>query len=266
MAGPHRTLALSGVTVWRPGSHGRQVLLDDITWAAQAGERWAVLGPNGAGKTTLLNLLGAVTHPSTGTVDVLGHRLGRVSTAALRRDVGFVDPGLERSLSPRLTAEQVVLTGQTSTVLLLEDEIVPADRLRARDLLTRLGCMSLVDRGFDRCSSGERKRILLARALMRDPRLLILDEPAAGLDLGGRELLIESLDALARSHPELTTVLVTHHLEELPRSTTHALLLAAGTIVAAGPIGETVTDEAMRRCFGVAVTVHSRAGRLTANA
>jgi iron complex transport system ATP-binding protein len=266
MADPPRALALSGVTVWRPGSRGRQVLLDDITWSVGVGERWAVLGPNGAGKTTLLNLLGAVTHPSAGTVEVLGHRLGRVPTAALRRDVGFVDPGLERSVSPRLSAEQVVLTGQTSTVLFLDDQLVAADRLRARALLARLGCTQLVDREFGLCSSGERKRILLARALMRDPRLLILDEPAAGLDLGGRELLIESLDSLAGSHPGLTTVLVTHHLEELPTSTTHALLLAAGTIVAAGPIDETVTDEAMRSCFGVAVTVHSRAGRLTATA
>ncbi len=258
-------LSLDSVTVWRPlaGTATRLTILDTVTWQAQPGERWAVLGQNGAGKSTLLNLLGAVTHPSSGTVAVLGNRLGKVALPTLRRQIGFVDPGLERSFAPSLLAEQVVLTGRTNTILFFQEMGAPRDRLRARALLSQLGCEPLAERPFGRCSSGERKRILIARALMCEPGLLVLDEPSAGLDLGGRELLLRSLDTLVDSHPELTTVLVTHHPEELPRSTTHVLLLRAGRIVTAGRIAEALTEETMAACFDIDVSVRYVDGRWT---
>jgi iron complex transport system ATP-binding protein len=255
-------LSLDAVTVWRPwnGRPGLR-LLEDITWRVQGGERWAVLGPNGAGKTTLLNVVGAVTHPSRGTVEVLGKRLGWVATATLRGAIGFVDPGLERSLAPSLLAEHVVLTGRSSTIAFLQEQYGRSERSRARRLLGQFGCEHVAERRFDQCSNGERKRILLARSLMCNPELLLLDEPAAGLDLAGRELLLRSLDSLVQSHRELTTVLVTHHPEELPPSTTHALLLCAGRLVAAGPVATTLTEKTLADCYGIDVSVRHERGR-----
>jgi iron complex transport system ATP-binding protein len=259
-------LELRDVTVWRPVDGRRLVILDDVTWTVGVGERWAVLGPNGAGKTTLLNLLGAVSHPSGGTVEVLGRRLGRANMPALRREIGFLDPALARSFLPALTALEVTLTGADASILYFEDRYTAAQREHAVALLDRLGCAGLRDRPFGRCSQGERKRILLVRALLAGPRLLVLDEPTAGLDLPGRETFLAGLDALDRSHPELTTVLVTHHLEELPRTTTHALLLRAGRIVAAGRAVDALRSENVSACFGLPVAVTGEAGRWSARA
>ncbi|NIH85154.1 iron complex transport system ATP-binding protein [Amycolatopsis granulosa] len=229
------------------------------------GEHWALLGANGAGKSTLLGLLGAVTHPTRGTVDVLGHRLGRVDMRKLRSFLGHINP--RHPLRSPLTVFEVVLTGLTNTT-----ELVPrrqpaaAERDRAEDLIRMLGLTAQRDARWPTLSQGERGRALIARALMPAPRLLLLDEPATGLDVAAREQLLSSVDALRREHPELATVLVTHHLEELPASTTHALLLREGQCLASGPAGEVVTTDHISKCFDHPVRITRTEGRWAARA
>ncbi|MGD9695851.1 MAG: ABC transporter ATP-binding protein [Thermoleophilia bacterium] len=248
--------------VWRarPGG-GRAVLLEGVDWRVGVGERWAVVGPNGAGKTTLMDIASAVGHPSEGAASVLGHRLGAVDKRALRALIGHVDTGLPGRFRPRITALDVTLTGAAGSIALLDGMAGDDDRARARRLLDAMGCAALVERRFDQLSRGEQQRVLLARALMPAPRLLLLDECTTGLDLPGREAFLDRLDALARDEPELTTVQVSHHLEELAASTTHALLLRGGAVVAAGPVGEVLTDEHLSRCFDAPVTLVRVRGR-----
>jgi iron complex transport system ATP-binding protein len=253
-------LELEDVRVWAPG--GAQ-LLRGITWRVRAGEHWALLGPNGAGKSTLLALAGARRHPSAGTVRVLGERLGGVDVRELRRLIGVVDPVLR--MPDELTAEAVVLTGASGSVQPLWDRYGAAERARARELLELLGCAHLAGRRVGTCSQGERGRIRIARALLPAPRLLLLDEPASGLDLAARELLLAALRDLAAFEPDLATVVVSHHLEDLPPRTSHALLLAGGQVVAAGPVDRALTAETVSACFGLPVRVHkSAAGRWSA--
>jgi iron complex transport system ATP-binding protein len=253
-------LELEDVRVWAPG--GAQ-LLRGVTWRVRAGEHWALLGPNGAGKSTLLALAGARRHPSAGTVRVLGERLGRVDMRELRRLIGVVDPVLR--MPDELTAEAVVLTGASGSVQPLWDRYGAAERARARELLELLGCAHLAERRVGTCSQGERGRIRIARALLPAPRLLLLDEPASGLDLAARELLLAALRDLAVFEPDLATVVVSHHLEDLPPRTSHALLLAGGEVVAAGPVDRALSGETVSACFGLAVRVHkSAAGRWSA--
>ncbi len=216
-------LALHDLTFRR----GETLILDGIDLIVRPGEHWALLGPNGAGKSTILGLCGAVTHPTTGTVDVLGHRLGRVELQALRRGIGHVNPR-HPLRSPR-TVLEVVLTGVTGTI-----EVPPrwtpdeADLVRAGELIERVGLTARRDARWPILSQGERGRALIARALMPDPRLLLLDEPTTGLDVAAREQLLETIDELATGDQDLASVLVTHHLEELPESTTHALVINEG--------------------------------------
>jgi iron complex transport system ATP-binding protein len=238
---------------------GGPVLLQNINWLVRPGEQWALLGPNGAGKSTLLSLAGAVRHPTTGTADVLGRRLGRTDMRELRGQIGVVDTALR--MPARMTVLDVVLTGATGTVLPLPERYTAADHERARMLLDRLGMMPLADREIGACSHGERARARLARALVPDPPLLLLDEPATGLDLPSRETLLATLDEVAKVHPDLAMVLVSHHLEELPATTSHALLLRAGAAVAVGPADEVLTDEPMSRCFGLPLAVRREHGR-----
>jgi len=254
---------LEAVELWRWDARlgSRRPILDGIDWQARAGERWALLGPNGAGKTTLLTLVGAVDFPSTGTVDVLGARLGRTDVFGLRERIGFVDARLGRRFAPSLTAEQVVLTGATGTIGLFEERISSDARDRAHALIARFGIEPIATQRFADCSHGERTRALIARSLVPRPELLLLDEPGTGLDLGGRETLLAALSSLAEEEPELATVLTTHHLEELPRETTHALLLRDGRIVAAGPAADTLAPEPLSECFGLPVQVARANGR-----
>ena len=238
---------------------GRQ-LLGQITFTVRAGEHWALLGPNGAGKSTLLRLLGTYAHPTRGQLDLLGHRLGRVDVFTLRPHVALVSP--HHPVQAGRTVRQVVLTGVTGT-LETKARWTPsaADLARAHEIIKLLGLGRLAGARWAVLSQGERGRTLIARALMAQPRLLLLDEPSAGLDVAGREQLLSSLDELRGELPELATVLVTHHLEELPASTTHALLLRDGAMIAAGPADEVLTSELVSHCFDYPLTITRNGSR-----
>ncbi len=249
------------VSLWRSAQGVRKTILERIDWTAAAGEHWGIVGPNGAGKTTLLRIASAQMRPSDGVAWVLGGRLGRVPLHQLRRRIGFVEPALARRFYPEQRALDVVLTGLAGTVLLVGE--LPAEAFeRARALLAAVGAEPLAERPFVSCSEGERARIMLARGLITEAPLLALDEPAAGLDLAGRELLLEAFERTVAARPGLTTLTITHHLEELPASTSHALLLRGGRIVAVGPIGEAVSDESLSACFGLPLRLERVEGRL----
>ncbi len=249
-------IEMSGVRVWTPEKF---VILDEIDWTVRPGEHWALLGPNGSGKSTLLSLASASRHPSSGAVAVLGGRLGRTDIRELRRRIGLVEPTTR--MLEWLTVEDFVLTGASASLWPLWDEYGPAERARAAELLALVGAASLADRLISTCSQGERQRVRIARALMLRPNLLLLDEPAVGLDFPAREALLGALQALAGAEPDLSTVLVTHHLEELPRTTSHLILLRGGRVVAAGAIDEVLTSAAITECFGLPVVVDRDQGR-----
>ncbi|AYC38450.1 ABC transporter ATP-binding protein [Streptomyces griseorubiginosus] len=237
-------------------------ILQEVSLTVRAGEHWALLGANGAGKSTLLGLLGARVHPTGGTVEVLGRRLGRVDLRELRAEVGHVDP--RHPLGAPLRVRDVVLTGLTNSVAPLP-RWHPTDeqRDRAARLIATLGLAGLADARWPTLSQGQRGRTLIARALMPQPRLLLLDEPATGLDLPGREQLIDALGELRREHPALATVLVTHHLEELPPGTTHALLLREGRVLARGPASHVLTGDQVGKCFDLPLVLERHDGRWT---
>jgi iron complex transport system ATP-binding protein len=261
-------LRLLGVEVWRwhAASGTRKALLDAVDWEVRPGERWALLGPNGAGKTTLLTLAAAVDFPSRGTVEILGRTMGRTNVSHLRESIGFVDARLGPRFAPLLSVRDVVRTGATGTIGYFEERLTGLDRDRVEMLLGAFGLGNLGERRFGDCSHGERKRALIARALVARPRLLLLDEPGAGLDLPGRETLLAALDRLGHDEPTLALVLTTHHVEELPASTTHALLLRQGRIVAAGAAAEMLLAGPLGTCFGVPLTVRRENGRWSATA
>jgi iron complex transport system ATP-binding protein len=241
-------------------------LLRDVSWQVSADQRWVLLGPNGAGKTTLLNLAAARMHPSGGTVDVLGERLGRVDVNELRTRIGLATAGLADRIPGDETVHDVALTASWGVVGRFRERYEAIDEIRARALLDLMGVAALADRQFGTLSEGERKRTLIARALMTDPELLLLDEPAAGLDLGGREDLVARLAELAHDPDAPALVLVTHHVEEIPPGFTHALLLREGIVVAQGPLGETVTSEHLSKTFGLPLQVFRSGDRFTARA
>lgn len=237
-----------------------QLILDAVSLRVKAGEHWALLGPNGAGKTTLLNLCGAVNHPTRGTVAVLGNQLGRVDMRALRGLIGFVNP--RHPLRSDLSVEEIVLTGVLGTT-----ETSPRwrptndDVDRAHNLMKLLGIDQPLASGWLTMSQGERGRSLIARALMHDPDLLLLDEPSSGLDVAAREQLLTTLDDIRVQKPELATVLVTHHLEELPSTTTHAMLLRGGKVTAAGTVDDVITTALISECFAHPIQIERRRGR-----
>ncbi len=253
-------IALEGVTVWRSSGGVRRAIVDDVSWDVRAGEHWAIVGPNGAGKTTLLRIAGAQLRPSAGTVEVLGGRFGDVQLPELRRRIGMIEPGLGRRFYPEQRLIDVVLTGVGGTIL-LPDEPIESDVNQAFALLERVGLGDLAVRTFVSCSEGERARTLLARGLMADAPLILFDEPAAGLDLAGRELLLATIATVVAERPQLGTVTVTHHIEELPPTTTHALLLRDGRVVAQGPVAEVLGDASLSECFGLPLHVEVFSGR-----
>jgi iron complex transport system ATP-binding protein len=241
-------------------------ILPTVDWCVDAGERWVVLGPNGAGKSTLLRIASLWLHPTTGVVRVLGHELGRVDVRELRTRVGFASAAMADLLRPALTARDVVKTARFGALEPWWHEYTPEDAARADALLARVGCAALAGHTFGTLSSGERQRVLLARSLMTDPGLVLLDEPTAALDLAGREQLVATLAALAADPATPPLVLVTHHVEEIPPGFTHALLLGRDGVHAAGPIDEVLDDAALSTLFGLPVRLSREDGRWTARA
>jgi iron complex transport system ATP-binding protein len=242
--------------------------IDNVTWAVHPHERWVVLGPNGSGKTTLLQLATGHLHPTQGTVDVLGHRLGRVDVRRLRTRIGLVSGAVTRLLRPGLTAHEVVVTGRHAALEPWWHTYTPDDHQRADDLLAAGGLTTPEhqQRPFGVLSEGERQQVLLARAVMGHPELLVFDEPAAGLDLGARERLVTRLRQLATDPTSPPVVFVTHHVEEIPPGFTHLLLLRKGRAVAAGPLAETLTSDHLSEAFDLDVTIDEVDGRYRARA
>jgi iron complex transport system ATP-binding protein len=255
-------ISLRGVAVVRDG----RAILDGIDWDVGPGERWAVLGPNGSGKTTLLHVAGMRLLPTRGVVEVLGARYGRTDARAMRRRVALVSAAMLRSLRPTLSAHDVVLTGRNAALEPWWHQYGAAEHDRADELLERWGLGEVADRDFGVLSDGERQRVLLARVLMGRPELLLLDEPAAGLDLGARERLVAQLGALAADPAAAPLVLVTHHVEEIPVGATHAALLRGGRMLCAGPVDEVLRSDTVSACFDAPVTVTRTAGRFSARA
>ncbi len=255
---------MAGVAVVRDGV----AILDDVTWQVATGERWALLGPNGSGKTTLLRVAGAGLWPTRGTVEILGERLGRVDMRELRRRITVVSASVARNLRATQTAGDVVLSGRHAALETWWHEYTERDRERARELLAGAGFggEGFAQRAFGLLSEGERQQVLLARALMGEPELILMDEPAAGLDLGARERLLDRLAALAADPAVPPLVLVTHHLEEIPPGVTHVALLRGGRIVAEGEAEHVLTDASVSDAFGVEVAVERRDGRWAARA
>ncbi|WP_193104520.1 ABC transporter ATP-binding protein [Brachybacterium sp. FME24] len=252
--------SLTDVVVRRSGRN----ILDSVSLEISEGERWAVLGPNGAGKSTLMRLLSARMHPTSGTVEIIGEQLGKVDIFELRPMIGLASQELAETIPVQETAENVVVTAGYGVIGRWRENYDELDLDRARTLLAAFGVGDLSGRMFGTLSTGERKRVLAARALMTDPELLLLDEPAAGLDLGGRESLVRTLGRLAKDPATPVTVLVTHHVEEIPPGYTHVALLREGGLVAAGPIAETLTSQNLTRTFGLPLVAEQRGGRYTA--
>jgi iron complex transport system ATP-binding protein len=255
-------LDLSDVTVVR----GTTRILDQVSWRVEEGERWVILGPNGAGKTTLLQIASAHMHPTSGSASVLGERLGAVDVFELRPRIGLTSAALAELIPPNERVLDVVMSASYAVTGRWREEYLSLDTQRAADLLARLGAGALAERSFGTLSEGERKRVQIARALMTDPELLILDEPAAGLDLGSREDLLGRLSEIAATPDGPVVVLVTHHVEEIPQHTTHALLLRGGRVVASGPLGQVVTTPWLTATFGLPLLLSEHSGRFFARA
>ena len=253
---------LDRVTVRLAGKH----VLGPVSLDIGAGQRWVLFGPNGGGKTTLLSVIGGRLHPTSGTAQVLGHRYGHADMRAVRAAIGHTSHTLSELMPAGVRVLDVVLTGKRAVLAPWFQRYDDDDREWAHRRLAEVDAGHLADRAFASCSQGERQRVLLARAMFADTALLVLDEPCAGLDLGARERLLAAVDAATQRRPDLVVVLATHHLEEIPSSSTHAALLANGTFIASGAIEATMTSEHLGACFGIAVDVARRLDRWSATA
>ncbi len=255
-------LQFSDVSVVRDGN----AILNNLTWTVDASERWVVLGPNGAGKTTLLQLAAAQLHPSSGRVQVLDDALGKTDVFELRPRIGFASTALARRVPRDERVIDVVLTAAYSVTGRWNESYEEVDLRRAQRVLAEWKLTHLEDRRFGDLSDGEQKRVQIARAVMTDPELLLLDEPAASLDLGAREELVTLMGGFAREEKSPAIVMVTHHVEEIPTGFTHALLLANGQLQAAGVIDEVITSENLSAAFGLPLEVTKHEGRFAARA
>jgi iron complex transport system ATP-binding protein len=253
---------LAGVSIVRNGS----TLINNISWEIDESDRWVIIGPNGAGKTTLLQVISAQIHPSSGVAGLLGEVLGTVDVFELRPRIGLTSAALAERIPRGERVHDVVVSASYAVVGRWREQYDELDHERASELLAQLGIDRLANRTFGTLSEGERKRVQIARALMTDPELLLLDEPAAGLDLAGRESLVTALGELAQDQYAPATVLVTHHVEEIPNGITHAMLLKAGEIMAAGPLRDTLTADNLTKTFEVDLSLVEADGRWAARA
>ncbi|MFC5800723.1 ABC transporter ATP-binding protein [Streptomyces formicae] len=253
-------LELVDVAVVRDG----RALVDDVSWSVKEGERWVILGPNGAGKTTLLNIASSYLFPTSGTATILGDRLGKIDVFELRPRIGVAGIAMAEKLPKRQTVLQTVLTAAYGMTATWHEDYDAVDEERARAFLDRLGMSDYLDRKFGTLSEGERKRTLIARAMMTDPELLLFDEPAAGLDLGGREDLVRRLGRLARDPFAPSMIMVTHHVEEIAPGFTHVLMIRQGKVLAAGPMETELTSRNLSLCFGLPLVVERNGERWTA--
>ena len=259
---PDATLQMEQVTVRR----GDKLLLDSLDWTVEEDERWVILGPNGAGKTTLLQIAAATLHPTSGTVAIFGERLGSVDVFELRPRIGLSSAALAQRIPGGELVVDVVVSAGYAVIGRWREAYGRLDVRRARALLERFGVGELAERRYGTLSEGERKRVQIARALMTDPELLLLDEPAAGMDLGGREDLLRRLSGLAADAAAPASVLVTHHVEEIPIGISHAMLLRDGRVVAQGLLEEVLSSEHLSETFGLPLTVEREGGRYFARA
>ncbi len=248
------------VSVVRDG----KLILDDITWAVGPDERWVIIGPNGAGKTTLLLLAAAHDHPTEGVLTILGEQLGEGDVFGLRPRLGFASTAMARQIPPTETVVNVVMTAAWAVTGRWNEQYESVDEERARRVLAEWKLDRLADRRFGTLSDGEQKRTMIARAVMTDPEILLLDEPAASLDLGSREELVQLLGEFAISPTAPVIIMVTHHVEEIPPGFTHALVIAEGRIQSAGPISSTLDSDTLSATFGIPITVSRFAGRFAA--
>jgi iron complex transport system ATP-binding protein len=255
-------LDLSAVSVVRNGN----AILHDVDWTVTDDQRWVILGPNGAGKTTLLQLASSFMFPTSGTVELLGNRLGRVDVFEMRSRVGFASTAMSRRIPATEKVIDVVLTAAYAVTGRWNESYEDIDLKRAHRVLAEWRLDDLADRRFGSLSDGEQKRVQIARSVMTDPELLLLDEPAASLDLGAREELVGLLSGFAQADDSPAIVMVTHHVEEIPPGFTHALLIARGGIVASGPIAEALTSESLTATFGLTIELDERDGRFSARA
>ncbi|HEV7848294.1 MAG TPA: ABC transporter ATP-binding protein [Mycetocola sp.] len=255
-------LQLSDVSVVRNG----RAIVDSVSWTVEGDQRWVVLGPNGAGKTTILQLSSTLMHPSSGTVEILDSQLGKVDVFDLRPRIGIASTAMARRVPFEETVLDVVMTAAYSVTGRWNEDYEDIDVKRARRVLAEWHLEDLAERRFGTLSDGEQKRVQIARSVMTDPELLLLDEPAASLDLGAREELVKLLGGYAQSEESPAIVMVTHHVEEVPVGFTHALLLNDGKVVASGPIAEALTSETLTKTFGLPITLSETDGRYSARA
>lgn len=240
---------------------GGKTLVGPITWAVELDERWVVVGPNGAGKTSLLRIAAAMEHPTSGTAYVLGERLGKTDMSELRARVGLSSSALSQRVPDGEVVRDVVVSAGYAVMGRWREKYDDVDYEQAVDMLESVGAEHLAERTYGTLSEGERKRVLIARSMMTDPELLLLDEPAAGLDLGGREELVARLADLAADPDAPATVLVTHHVEEIPQGFTHCLLLSEGAVVASGLLTDVLTSENLSKAFGQSIALEMIDGR-----